>query len=72
MIRAIGARPLCSPGLLRLRKNAYLPLIGALFGLFLSFVEDIGGIFIGFMPLFRRFDGIQRHVCLSWSRFEAG
>ena len=41
--------PRCaSPGLKSLRKNAYLSLIGALFGLFLSFVEDIWGVFIGF------------------------
>jgi hypothetical protein len=38
-----------SPGLKWLRKNAYLSLIRALFRLFLSFIEDIWGVFIGFL-----------------------
>jgi hypothetical protein len=60
------------PGLKRLRKNAYLSLIGALIGLFFSFVEDIWGVFIGFYAAVPPFGGIQRQVGLSWARFETG
>jgi hypothetical protein len=39
---------------------------------FLSFVEDIGAFLLGFYASVPPFGGIQRHVGLSWARFETG